>query len=45
MSEYITYRADAIREEGLDPQELLGKVADTGQANSVLRRFTDLLSE
>ena len=45
MSEYITYRADAIREEGLDPQELLGKVSDTGQARSVLRRFTDLLSE
>jgi GMP synthase (glutamine-hydrolysing) len=45
MSEYITYRANAIREDGLDPEELFNKVTDTNQAKSVLQRFTELLSE
>jgi GMP synthase (glutamine-hydrolysing) len=45
MSKYINYRADAIRQEGLDPEELLGRVADTDQATSVLQRFTNLLAD
>ena len=44
MSKYINYRADAIREEGLDPDELLGLVADTEHAKSVLQKFTELIS-
>jgi len=44
MSKYINYRADALRQEGLDPDELLGRVADTEQAKSVLQRFTNLLT-
>jgi GMP synthase (glutamine-hydrolysing) len=45
MSNYINYRADAIRQEGLDPEALLERVADTDQASSVLQRFTDLLTK
>jgi len=44
MSKYIRYRADAIRQEGLDPDELLGRVTDTDQAKTVLQRFTSLLT-
>ena len=44
MSKYINYRADAIRQEGLDPDELLGGVTDTDQAKIVLQRFTSLLT-
>jgi GMP synthase (glutamine-hydrolysing) len=43
MSNYINYRADAIRQEGLDPEVLLEKVTDTDAANSVLQSFTNLL--
>jgi len=43
MSEYISCRAEAIRKEGLDPNEMLRKVADTDQARTVLHRFTELL--
>ncbi len=41
MSEYIRYRADAIREEGLDPEQLLENVTDTEVAKSVLGKFTE----
>jgi len=43
MSKYINYRSEALREEGLDPEELLAKVTETEQALSVLRKFTELV--
>jgi GMP synthase (glutamine-hydrolysing) len=43
MSEYIRYRSDALREEGLNPEQLLEKVADSEKATSVLRQFVELL--
>lgn len=42
-SDYIRYRADALREEGLNPEKLLAGVTDTTEAKSVLRRFTELI--
>jgi GMP synthase (glutamine-hydrolysing) len=44
MSEYIHYRSDAIREEGLNPQQLLKNTTETVEANSVLRVFTKLVN-
>lgn len=41
LSDYIRYRADALREEGLDPEHLLSHTADTEEAKSVLQRFTE----
>lgn len=43
MSEYIRYRSDAIREEGLNPEQMLDKITDTREANSVLRIFAEML--
>jgi GMP synthase (glutamine-hydrolysing) len=43
MSEYIRLRAQALREEGLDPETLMEKSADTDQASLVLSRFIELL--
>jgi len=43
MSKYIQYRSDALRKEGLDPEELLAKVTETKQALSVLQKFADLV--
>ena len=45
MSEYIQYRAEAIREEGLNPECLLEKTTDTEDANSVLRKFAAMYGE
>ena len=42
MSDYIRYRADDLRGEGLNPAELLKKTTDTEEANSVLRKFVDI---
>jgi GMP synthase (glutamine-hydrolysing) len=44
MSEYIRYRSDAIREEGLNPEQLLRKVTETVKANSILKVFAELVS-
>ncbi|MCP4048956.1 MAG: glutamine amidotransferase [Gammaproteobacteria bacterium] len=44
MSEYIHYRSEAIREEGLNPEELLEKVTETAKANSVLGVFAELVN-
>ena len=44
MSEYIRHRAEAIREEGLNPECLLGNTTDTEEAKSVLRKFVDMYS-
>ena len=43
MSDYIHYRADALREEGLNPEELMARVTETEEAASVLRKFVELL--
>jgi GMP synthase (glutamine-hydrolysing) len=43
MSEYIRYRSDAIRKEGLNPEQLLNKTTDTPAAKSVLKTFARLL--
>jgi GMP synthase (glutamine-hydrolysing) len=43
MSEYIRYRSVAIREEGLNPEQLLEKITDTEEAKSVLRVFADMI--
>ena len=43
MSDYIRYRADALREEGLDSEQLLDDVTDTEEAKSVLKKFTELI--
>ena len=43
MSEYIRCRSDAIREEGLNPQQLIDKTTETLEAKSLLRKFVELL--
>lgn len=43
MSEYIGYRAGALREEGLNPEALLDSATDTREANSVLKKFAGLI--
>lgn len=42
-SDYIRYRADDLRAEGLSPEQLLGRTRDTKEANSVLHKFTELV--
>jgi GMP synthase (glutamine-hydrolysing) len=41
MSDYIRRRADALREEGINPERLLENSTDTEEANSVLRKFAE----
>ena len=43
MAKYINYRSAALREEGLNPEELLANVSETGLAFSVLRKFAELV--
>lgn len=43
MSDYIRYREAALREEGLNPEELLEHVTEAGEANSVLAKFAELV--
>lgn len=43
MREYLTRRADAIRSEGLDPDDLKSKVTDSKTSVSVLRNFATLV--
>ena len=43
MSDYIRYRADDLREEGLNPEKLMANVMETEEAGSVLRKFASLL--
>lgn len=43
MSAYITFRQDAIRAEGLNPDQMLATTTDTDMARSVLKRFADLV--
>jgi len=42
-SDYIRYRAPDLREEGLDPEQLMAGVTDTVEAKSVLNKFTELV--
>ena len=42
VSKYIQYRAEALREEGLNPERLLEKTTSTEEAKSVLRKFVDM---
>lgn len=41
--DYIRYRADSLREEGLNPEQLLARTVDTKEAKSVLQKFTELV--
>jgi GMP synthase (glutamine-hydrolysing) len=43
MSEYIKYRAEALRKEGITPEELLEKTTGTAEAQSVLRKFVGIV--
>jgi GMP synthase (glutamine-hydrolysing) len=45
VSEYIQYRAEALREEGLSPECLLEKTTDTEDAKTVLRQFAAMYRE
>ena len=45
MSEYIHYRADDLRAEGLSPERLLDKTTNTDEANSVLLKFANKFNE
>ena len=45
VSEYIQYRAEALRDEGLNPECLLEKTTDTEDAKSVLRQFAAMYRE
>lgn len=42
MSGYIKYRTDVLLEEGLDPASLQGRVTETAEAKSVLKKFVEL---
>ncbi|MGA9575138.1 MAG: glutamine amidotransferase [Lysobacterales bacterium] len=44
VSDYIRYRADVLRKEGMDPEQLLANTTGAEEAASVLRKFTDLVS-
>ena len=43
MSDYVRYRAEALREEGLNPEQLMANVTEAKEAASVLKRFVELL--
>ena len=43
MREYLSRRADAIREEGQDPEALSARVTDSDTALSVLRKFANMV--
>jgi GMP synthase (glutamine-hydrolysing) len=43
MSEYIHYRSDAIRQEGLNPEELNAGTNESIEAKTVLRKFVELV--
>jgi GMP synthase (glutamine-hydrolysing) len=45
MSDYIRYREPALREEGLNPGQLLDLVTETKEANSVLKKFAELVQK
>ena len=44
-SDYIHYRSFALLEEGLDPEQLLCEVKETEVANSILKKFTELVKK
>lgn len=42
MAEYIHYRSDVLRQEGLSPEQLTQNTADSGDAGTVLAVFSRL---
>lgn len=44
-SDYIRYRADALREEGISPEQLLTEVTATVEAKTVLKKFVELIRQ
>lgn len=44
MRKYIQFRSEAIRSEGLNPEQLFENVTESEVSNSVLARFTELVS-
>jgi len=45
MSDYIRYRGAAMREEGLNPEQVLDRVTETKEAKSVLKKFAELVQK
>ena len=45
MAEYIRFRADALREERLNPEQLQGKITDTEEAKTVLKKFAEMYTK
>jgi len=43
MSDYIRYRQADLREEGLNPEQLMAKSRRTAEAKTVLQKFTELV--
>lgn len=43
ISHYIRYRAAALREEGLNPEQLIAGVGNTETAETILRKFADIV--
>ena len=41
--DYIRYRADALLEEGLNPQVLLDNITESAESKSVLQKFSELV--
>ena len=44
MKKYFHYRSDAMREEGLNPEQLSENTKETEEAKSVLRVFAEMLN-
>lgn len=44
MLGYIRYRAEALREEGLDPEFLSAQTTEAEESKTVLKKFVDLLA-
>ncbi len=42
IAKYIAYRSEVIRQEGLNPEQLLANVKATEQANSLLQKFAEI---
>jgi GMP synthase (glutamine-hydrolysing) len=43
MSKYIIYRANQLRKEGINPEDLLDQTAATSEAQSLLRNFVKIV--
>jgi len=45
VSDYIRYRVETLRAEGLNPEQLLSHTMETDEAKSILRKFTGLIQK